>query len=280
MNCNQKEYANIMNIAASKYKEKYKKQLILENNDKSSLKDGSSPQHYFDSLTSIENWIQECIDEIRIYLKPICYPLFIHLYLDLINNKYTEEAENFLKDNRDKYKAFDDEINRFGLAKNPLDENDPLINKYLKSKTHIYIPNETFNFFLHFLNTSRLILVLEILNKHFERSNILSKMSQSDEEKNKFLLLNNSSEDIEKINCRTQIYYNKVNKDIIDNLSKGKSKGRSYDSVLSKIIIPFPETANEFINVEDNCLKINKISPPTIGCFTLLNTNKLYRYDK
>ena len=58
MNCNQKEYANIMNIAASKYKEKYKKQLILENNDKSSLKDGSSPQHYFDSLTSIENWIQ------------------------------------------------------------------------------------------------------------------------------------------------------------------------------------------------------------------------------
>ena len=138
MNCNQKEYANIMNIAASKYKEKYKKQLILENNDKSSLKDGSSPQHYFDSLTSIENWIQERIDEIRIYLKPICYPLFIHLYLDLINNKYTEEAENFLKDNRDKYKAFDDEINRFGLAKNPLDENDPLINKYLKKLIFIF----------------------------------------------------------------------------------------------------------------------------------------------
>ena len=42
---------------------------------------------------------------------------------------------------------------------------------------------------------------------------------------------------------------------------------------MSRIIIPFPETANDFINVEENCLKINKTSPPTIGCFTLLNTN-------
>ena len=273
MNLNQKEYKNFMNQAALAYKSKFKTHLILENEDKSSLIDGSSYQHYFDSLTLIENWIEECIDEIRIYLKPICYPLFIHLYLGLINNNYPEQAEKFLKDNREKYKVFDDEINKFSLAKKPLNENNPLIYKYLQSKTHIFIPNETFNFFLHFLNTSRLILVLEILNKYFERSNILSKLSQSDEEKNKFLLLNNSSEDIEKINCRTQIYYNKVNKDIIDNLSKGKSKGRGYDSVLSKIIIPFPETANEFINVEDNCLKINKTSPPTVGLFTLLNTN-------
>ena len=69
----------------------------------------------------------------------------------------------------------------------------------------MFIQNAIFNFFLYFLNTERLILILEILNKHFKRSNILSKMSQSEEEKNKFLLLN-SSEDIETINCKTQIY--------------------------------------------------------------------------
>jgi hypothetical protein len=245
-----KDYVKFMNQAAFAYKSKFKTQLILENEDNSTLIDGSSYQHYFDSLTLIENWIQECIDEIRIYLKPICYPLFIHLYLRLINNNYPEQAEQFLKQNREKYKAFDDEINKFSLAKKPLNENNPLIYKYLQSKTHIFIPNETFNFFLHFLNTSHLTLVLGILKKYFERSNILSKLSQSDDEKNKFLLLNNSSADIENINCKTQIYYNKVNKDIIDNLSRGKSKGRGYDSVLSKIIIPFPETANEFINVD------------------------------
>jgi hypothetical protein len=269
MTTNQKEFINIINQAVSNYKLKYKKELIIKRNELS-LIDGTRPQHYYDSLKLIEEWIQKCIDEIKIYLKPICYPLFVYLFLELLE-KYPNDAHKFLDLNREKYKAFNDEIDQLSKCQN-IDGNIPLISQYMSSKAHIFIPNEIFNFFFHFLNTERLILVLEILNKHFERSNILSKMSQSDEEKNKFLLLNNSSEDIEIINSRTQIYYNKVNKDIIDNLAKGKSR-RNQDSLLSKIIIPFPETANDFINVEDNCLKINKISPPTIGCFTLLNTN-------
>ena len=266
---NPKEFTTIMRLAALNYQDTYKKELVIYP-DGPSLINGSSPQHYFDSLKRIEDWIQKCIDEIKIYLKPICYPLFVYLYLGLLE-RHNENAEKFLETNRVKYKAFDSEINQLALCKFPINPNNPLINQYMGNCVHIFIPNEIFNFFLHFLNTERLILVLEILNKHFKRSNILSKMSQSEEEKNKFLLLNNS-EDIETINCKTQIYYNKVNKDIIDNLSKGKSK-RNYDYLLNKIIIPFPETANEFINVEDNCLKINKTSPPTIGCFTLLNTN-------
>ena len=270
MNSNPKDFENVMKQAAANYSTKYKKNFIITGNC-SSLLDGSSSQHFFDSLTLIEDWIQKCIDEIKIYLKPICYPLFVYLYLGLLE-RHNENAERFLEVNRGKYKAFDNEIDQLALCKYPINPNNPLISQYVSNSVHIFIPNEIFNFFLHFLNTERLILVLEILNKHFKRSNILSKMSQSEEEKNKFLLLNNSSEDIEKINCKTQIYYNKVNKDIIDNLSKGKSK-RNYDYLLNKIIIPFPENANEFINVEDNCLKIKKDSPPTIGCFTLLNTN-------
>ena len=121
---------------------------------------------------------------------------------------------------------------------------------------------------MHFLNTSRLILVLEILNKHFERSNVLPRLI-TDEEKNKFLLLNNSYEDIEKINIKAEIYCDKVNKDIISKLSQEENK----DSILNKIIIPFPEISNEAMKDKDYPLKINKTSPPNIGCFTLLNTN-------
>ena len=269
MNRSPKDFRNIMDQIATNYYSKYKKDLLLKRNDLS-LIDGSEAQHFFDSLTLIEDWIEKCIDEIKIYLKPICYPLFVHLYLQLLET-HNKQAHKFLESNRKKYKAFDDEIEQLSKCQN-ININNPLIYKYLRSKVHIFIPNEIFNFFFHFLNTERLILVLEILNLYFERSNILSKLSQSDEEKNKFLLLNNTSEEIETINSKTQIYYNKVNKDIIDNLEKGKSK-RNIDSLLSKINIPFPENANEFINVEDNCLKINKTSPPTIGCFTLLNTN-------
>ena len=243
----------------------------FQSNEKSS-RNGNSIEDYFESLRLIEDWIQKCIDEIRIYLKPICYPLFVHLYLELLKLA-PNYAPKFLNDNKDKYIAFKDEIDKLSLIQYPLDKNNPLVDNYLLNKVHIFIPNEIFNFFYHFLNTKRLTLVLKILNNYFEFSNILSKISQSEGEKNKFLLLNNSSEDIQKINSRTEIYYNKINKDIIDNLTKAKKGGKNYDTLLNKIIIPFPESANEFLNSESNCIKINKNNPPTIGCFTLLNTN-------
>lgn len=273
INTNPNKFTEIMEKATSSFKNIHKKELILKNKECLQLVDGSSTQDYFTSLKSIEDWIQKCIDEISIYIKPICYPLFVYLYLELIVNNHLEEAKKFLETNKNKYQAFQSEIDSLSLLKPPLNINNPLVSNYLNNKVHIFIPNETFNFFLHFLNTNRLILVLEILNKHFERSIILSKLSQTEEEKNKFILLSNSSEDIQKINCRTQIYYNKVNKDTADNLFKGKARGKNIDSLLNKIIIPFPEQANDFINVEETNLKINKNSPPTIGCFTLLNTN-------
>ena len=273
---NPKELGSLMNQIASSYKIRYNKMLILKESGQN-LKDGSSPSDFISSLKIIEDWIEKCLDEIKIYIKPICYPLFIYLYLELIVKFPPKDNPKgypkILEDYKNKYPVFSDEIDKLSLLKVPLDENDPLVYKFLKHKVHIYIPNEIFNFFLHFLNTERLILVLEILNKHFERSNILSKMSLSDDEKNKFILLSNSSEDIQKINCQTEIYYNKVNKDMIANIEKNKERGKSYDSILSKLIIPFPENVNEFLNIEDNYLKINKNSPPTIGCFTLLNTN-------
>ena len=248
-------------------------ELIKQKPEEQSSKDGSFPEDYFDSLSLIEDWIQKCMDEIRIYLKPICYPLFVHLYFHMLTSRHSEHAQRFLNENKDKYIAFKDEIDKLSLLQSPIDLNNPIVAHYLGSKVHIFIPSETFNFFYNFLITKRLTLVVKIWNNYFQRSNILSKISQTEEEKNKFLLLNNSSEEVEKINSRTQIYYNKINKDIIDNLAKAKKGGKNYDSLLSKIIIPFPETANEFLNVENNSIKINKNNPPTIGCFTLLNTN-------
>ena len=269
-----KKYLNASNQSQSQHYEKRNNSDLskYQSNEKSS-RNGNTIEDYFESLRLIEDWIQKCIDEIRIYLKPICYPLFVHLYLDLLKVAPQNFAQKFLIDNKDKYIAFKDEINKLMLIQYPLDRNNPLVENYLQNKVHIFIPSGIFNFFYHFLNTKRLTLVLKILNNYFEFSNILSKISQSEEEKNKFLLLNNSSEDIQKINSTTEIYYNKINKDIIDNLTKAKKGGRNYDSLLNKVIIPFPESANEFLNSESNCIKINKKNPPTIGCFTLLNTN-------
>jgi len=50
-----------------------------------------------------------------------------------------------------------------------------LVSNYLRNKIHIYIPRTIFDFFFHFLNTNNLILIIDILNKYFERSSKLLK---------------------------------------------------------------------------------------------------------
>ena len=108
MTSNRNDFHNLLNYIGTKYKEKFHKFLLIKTNDPSSI-DGSKAQHYYDSLSKIEDWIQKCIDEIKIYLNPICYPLFVYLFLGLLE-KHSESAHEFLNKNREKYKAFNEEI--------------------------------------------------------------------------------------------------------------------------------------------------------------------------
>ena len=275
MTKNPKKFNDLMEKAANTYKAKFNKDIFFQTKENVQMLDGTSPYHYFKSLDLIEQWMQQCIDEIRIFIKPICYPLFVYLYLELIQKDNWNDAKIFFNNYKDKYPAFKNEIDSLGTLKPPFNKNLPIVYNYLKNKVHIFIPRTTFNFFIHFLNTNRLILILDILNTYFERSNILSKVSQNntEEEKNKIIILNNDSEQIETINSRTPIYYNKINKDMADNINKGKGRGKGEKSILSKIIIPFPEQLNDFVNADVPNLKLNKTNPPTIGCFTVLNTN-------
>ena len=134
------------------------------------------------------------------------------------------------------------------MLKEPLNKDDSLITNYLNNKVHIYIPKTFFDFFIHFLNTNNLILVLDIVNKYFERSSIkyvinldlLSKVSCLQDESAKFVLLNLTGDEMDKINSKTSIYCSKVKKDM-DLQIKGKSKSKGEKLTLSKVMIPIPE---------------------------------------
>jgi hypothetical protein len=66
--------------------------------------------------------------------------------------------------------SFKYELESLMLLKEPLNYNIPILNDYLNNKVHVYSPKTIFDFFIHFLNTNNLILILDILNKYFERS--------------------------------------------------------------------------------------------------------------
>jgi hypothetical protein len=96
MSKNQKKFAELIEKASHNFREKYNKDLLIKNKEKSHIMDGTSPDHYFQSLEIIEDWIDKSIDDIRNYIKPISYPLFVYLYLELIQKDYwTEGMLNF-----------------------------------------------------------------------------------------------------------------------------------------------------------------------------------------
>jgi len=92
MNTNEKKFAELLERAASNFKEKFKKEIPLKSRDRLHILDGSTPSDYFTSLEILEDWIDKCIDDVRNSIKPFSYPLFVHLYLDLIRKGFWNEG--------------------------------------------------------------------------------------------------------------------------------------------------------------------------------------------
>ena len=72
MNSNKSDFHLILDNLGTLYKKKYKKFLVIKPTDSSAI-DGNKPQHFYDSLKLIEDWIQKCISQYAI----LC--LFIYI---------------------------------------------------------------------------------------------------------------------------------------------------------------------------------------------------------
>ncbi len=174
MTKNPKKFTELIERTASAFREKCNKDLYIKSRERMRILDGTAPQDYFLSLEIIEDWMDKCIDDIRNYVKPFSYPLFVYLYLDLILKDLWDDARDFFEKFSGKYVSFSQELDQLNDLKEPLNMNHPISTNYLKNKIHIYVPRTIFDFFIHFLNTNNLILILDILNKFFERSSKIS----------------------------------------------------------------------------------------------------------
>jgi hypothetical protein len=94
---NNKKFVELIEKATTNFREKYNKEIYIKNRESLRILDGSSPSDFFTSLEIVEDWIEKCIDDIRNYIKPISYPLFVYLYLELILRDFWSEGKNKLR---------------------------------------------------------------------------------------------------------------------------------------------------------------------------------------
>ncbi len=94
MTKNPKKFSDLIERTTSNFKEKFNKDINIKNKERLRILDGSNPSDYFISLEMIEDWMDKCIDDIRNYVKPFSYPLFVYLYLDLILKDLWKEGKH------------------------------------------------------------------------------------------------------------------------------------------------------------------------------------------
>jgi hypothetical protein len=96
MTKNNKKFVELIEKATHNFREKYNKEIHIKHRESLRILDGSSPSDFFTSLEIVENWIEKCIDDIRNYIKPVSYPLFVYLYFELILKDFWAEGKKIL----------------------------------------------------------------------------------------------------------------------------------------------------------------------------------------
>ncbi len=90
---NNKKFLDLIEKATLNFREKFNKEIYIKNRESLRILDGSNPSDFFSSFEIVEDWIEKCIDDIRNYIKPVSYPLFVYLYLELISRDHWAEGK-------------------------------------------------------------------------------------------------------------------------------------------------------------------------------------------
>jgi hypothetical protein len=93
MTRNHKRFLELMERTNGAFKDKFNKDLF-SSSPISHVLDGSSSDDYFLALSAIETWIDKAIDDIRNVIRPLAYPLFVYLYLEMLQKDYWEEGKS------------------------------------------------------------------------------------------------------------------------------------------------------------------------------------------
>lgn len=96
LNRNPAKFIEVFEKAYKNYYDRYGSKEIpnldIEKLQNQILFDGRHINDYHYSLESVDAWIDKCIDDIRNNLKVISYPLYVHLYLSMIQKGYWVEG--------------------------------------------------------------------------------------------------------------------------------------------------------------------------------------------
>ncbi|KRH94519.1 Transcription initiation factor TFIID, subunit TAF5 [Pseudoloma neurophilia] len=220
----------------------------------------------------LKEWIEDSLDQFRNDLLNLLYPLFIHIYLDLLFENKIKEAKAFFHKNKGDFHNKELKILESVCIPQHLNENS-LITAYRSNKYSISMGKYAFDLFTNFLERNTMTKILVLVNQ-FLNIKIHQGIKKNEE-------IEGLTEKINKnVNLETHLY-NTYTEDAIlkdeqyrhDHLESFilglKNKNREKDHLPSYSFIK-----EEIENLKDICKRVslNENNLPSICCYTIINT--------
>ncbi|XP_015189399.1 PREDICTED: LOW QUALITY PROTEIN: transcription initiation factor TFIID subunit 5-like [Polistes dominula] len=239
----------------------------------------SSTKYSSDSLESLylklKNWIEDSLDLFKNDLLPLFYPLFVHIYFDLIQQNKTEEAKAFFTKYSADHENKKEELKYFKSIYTPqhIHENN-LAYTFRTSKYYLPIGRYAFDLLINFLEENNFTYILKVLNQYLN-INIYTGTKNEDKPQGiddcevdltTFLA---SKECEEAILADEQYKYDHLEAYAIQLKKQREAKDRD-----STIKPNASQIISEIKKLKDLCkrVSVNKNNLPSICCYTIHNT--------
>ncbi|KAI9092431.1 WD40-repeat-containing domain protein [Phlyctochytrium arcticum] len=130
--------------------------------------EASNPNAYERSYERLRKWIDDSIEKYKMELRGVLLPLFVHAYLDLVARKLQGRAKHFLEHFRsDHTELHGQDMARLAAITEPqhIAESD-LAQNYRNNRYGIRMSRYSFELLISFLQDSKFMLLLRIVNEH------------------------------------------------------------------------------------------------------------------
>ncbi|XP_041374129.1 transcription initiation factor TFIID subunit 5-like [Gigantopelta aegis] len=131
-------------------------------------KSDDDPSLYEDFYTDIKGFIDSCLDVHKVELATILYPVFVHMYLELVYNGHEKHSqiffEKFSKDQEEYY--HDDLVKLATVCKKEHMKGNEIMENFKSSKFVIRMSRDSYTHLKRHLQEKRLNLLLNIIQEH------------------------------------------------------------------------------------------------------------------
>lgn len=224
-------------------------------------------------------WIEDSLDLFKNDLLPLLYPLFLHIYLDLICKEEIQTAKIFYKTYKDDFPDKVEELRIIEAISRPqhVYENSLTVG-FKTNKYFLLMGRYAYDLLINFLEENNLIYILRIMNQHMEIK-AQSGAKAEDSKKGIDAYVENFPVDLttslvsieteESVLASEQYKYDHLETYVMQLKKQRENKKRS-----SKIKPSPSQIEAEIEKLKDLCKRVslNKNYLPSICCYTVQNT--------